>query len=170
MPAYSPDFSKGFIYCLKAPGATEVYYGSCTTNPVTRWSQHQNHFRRWCAGLDQKYLRSFDVLLNAGAYLEVLEEFPCSSSLELHKREGEWISQDANAVNRCVAGRTRKEYQQLPEVKERECLRARKRYAAAGADEKKAYYRANRERILARAKALRDAGKAALQQNKEITS
>jgi len=164
MPAYSPDFSNGFLYRLKAPGTTDVYYGSCTTNPKLRWAQHMNHFRRWCAGLDQKYLRSFDVLLNEGACLEVLEEFPCSSAAELHRREGEWITADPNAVNGCIAGRTPKEYAQLPEVKQKACERARKRYEAAGAEQKKAYYKANREAILAKAKALRDAGKAALQQ------
>ena len=165
MPQHAPDFSRGFIYCLRAPGASEVYYGSCTTNPDLRWAQHRNHFNRWCAGLDDgRYLRAFDVMLNEGAYLEVLEEFPCDSAEELHRREGEYIKNDPNAVNGCIAGRTVKEYYQLPEVKKRVAAHARARYHAGQKEKKKEYYQKNREVILAKAKALRDAGKASMNQ------
>lgn len=42
--------------------------------------------------------------------IELIEEFPCNSKVELLKREGEIIKQTPNCVNRCVAGRTKKEW------------------------------------------------------------
>lgn len=166
MPKHSPDYSRAFIYALKAPGSPEVYYGSCTTSPELRWAQHVNHFNRWCAGMDeQRYLRAFDVMVNQGAEMTVLEEFPCDSAEELHKREREWIEKDSNSVNCCIPGRSRKEYEKLPAVQERNRIRAKQAYHAGYSEKKKAYYAENREKILSKAKALREAGKAALSQN-----
>jgi hypothetical protein len=43
-------------------------------------------------------------------YIELIEDYPCNSKAELLKREGEIIRQTPNCVNRCVAGRTKKEW------------------------------------------------------------
>ena len=43
-------------------------------------------------------------------YIELVEAFPSSSKEELRKKEGEWIRRTPNAVNRCVAGRTDREW------------------------------------------------------------
>jgi hypothetical protein len=112
-----------------------------------------------------RYLTSYDVLLNKDAEMVVLEEYPCSNATELYARERYWIERDPNAVNMTVPGRTRKEYEQLPAVKERNRDRAKKAYHAGYSEHKKEYYNKNREKILAKAKTLREAGKAALTQN-----
>jgi hypothetical protein len=43
-------------------------------------------------------------------YIELIEDFPCNSKIELLKREGEIIKQTPNCVNRCVSGRTKQEW------------------------------------------------------------
>ena len=43
-------------------------------------------------------------------YIELVEAVPTSSKEELNRKEGEWIRKTPNAVNRCVAGRTSREY------------------------------------------------------------
>ncbi len=52
-------------------------------------------------------------------YIELYEKYPCNDKAELCKREGEIIRQ-IGTLNKCIAGRTKKEYIQdnVDKVKE----------------------------------------------------
>jgi hypothetical protein len=54
---------------------------------------------------------SKEIINSGGAYIELIENYPCNSREELCKREGELIREfKNNIVNKCIAGRTEKEY------------------------------------------------------------
>ena len=140
-----PDFSKGFVYKITAPGTSEIYYGSATTNLVLRRAQHVNHYQRWLSGIGH-FISAFHLLDISGWKLEKIIDFPCKSKEELLKKEGEFIKADKNAINFRIAGRTREEYDALPEVKAKDAARARKRYhSEKGQAEYKAKYEKNKE-------------------------
>jgi hypothetical protein len=65
--------------------------------------------------------------------IELVEQYPCSSRIELHRREGDIIRELKPTLNSFVAGRTQKEYYQ--ENKDKEFAR---HYA---------YYLKNKEKI-----------------------
>jgi hypothetical protein len=94
-----PDYQKGKIYKIWSPQGNEIYIGS-TINPLAkRFSEHKT--KRDCAS---KYLfENYD-----NVKIELIEEFPCNSKMELNRREGEHIRGN-ECLNRCIAGRTRKE-------------------------------------------------------------
>ena len=63
--------------------------------------------------LDEKhhFVTSFKILELGDAYIELLEEINCENKNQLERREGELIREHKNnCVNRCIAGRTKKEY------------------------------------------------------------
>lgn len=102
-----PDYSLGKIY--KIVGNGKVYVGS-TTMPLLcqRMKDHRSKYNMWKKGTSHK-LSSFECLEDPTCYIELLESCPCNNIDELHKCEGKWI-EALDCVNRCVAGRTRKEY------------------------------------------------------------
>jgi len=53
---------------------------------------------------------SAEVLKHGGAYIELIEKFPCEDREELCKREGEVMRATENCVNKVIAGRTDKEW------------------------------------------------------------
>jgi hypothetical protein len=147
MPPTAPNFAQAFIYKITAPETQDVYVGSATTNLNLRRAQHKNHYDRWLRG-EGKYLSSFHVIDCSGWKLEKIEDFPCETSEELRVREGYWIQNTAGACNLKIAGRTHNEYKALPEVKKKEAIQRKKRYAS---DEnlrakKKDYYEKHKDK------------------------
>ena len=59
----------------------------------------------------KNYTTSYKIIEFGDAYIELLEECPCDSKMLLHKREGELI-RSTECVNKCIPGRTSKEYDQ----------------------------------------------------------
>lgn len=102
-----PDYSLGKVY--KIVGNGKVYVGS-TTRPLLsqRLTDHRSKYNMWKKGTFHKLL-SFVCLEDPTCYIELLESFPCNNIDELHKCEGKWM-RDIDCVNRCLAGRTQKEY------------------------------------------------------------
>ena len=124
------DYKNGKIYSIRSHQTDKFYIGS-TTQPLSkRLSAHKAHFRAY---LDGKYhkVTSFDIIEYGDAYIELLEECPCETKDQLHKREGECIRAEPSCVNKVVAGRTKKEYM--------------KTYCADNADKKKEYSKQYRE-------------------------
>ena len=102
------DYQNGKIYTIRSHLTDEIYIGS-TTQPLTkRLSKHKSDYKIWKNG-KRNYVTSFKIIDFGDAYIELLEECPCDSKMLLEKREGELIRSTA-CVNRCIAGRTKKEY------------------------------------------------------------
>ena len=121
----------GKIYQITDATGTDVYIGSTTQILCKRFANHKSAYQSYKAGKANK-VASYDIFdkygLN-GCRILLVENFPCNSKEELMKREGEVIKAMA-CVNKVVPGRTKKEYND--EHKE----------------EAKAYYQANKEKIL----------------------
>jgi len=95
-----PDYEQAKIYKLWSPQGDEIYIGSTTQSLALRKAGHKHRQNCCCKILFQKY---DDVRI------ELIEEFPCKNKMELERREGELIRTN-DCVNRCIAGRTHKEY------------------------------------------------------------
>ena len=97
-----PDYSKGKIYIIRAPGTEQIYIGSTVLPLAKRLYQH----RRLQGGC-----RSKELIAIPGHDIELLEDYPCATVEELRRREGWHIRENAGrVVNKAIAGRTQAEY------------------------------------------------------------
>lgn len=98
-----PDYSQGKIYTITTEKG--VYVGSTTRSLRTRLSGHLSALKIALKG-KSSYCSSFEVLHGATAAIAItlVEEYPCSSRIELGKREAEIIKRTA-CVNRRCSGR-----------------------------------------------------------------
>ena len=94
-----PDYKNGKIYKMWSPQGDEIYIGS-TTQPLYA-RLHQHKIKSVCSSkiLFEKYN---DVRI------ELIELYSCDNKEQLTKKEGEYIRK-LDCVNRCIAGRTKKE-------------------------------------------------------------
>ena len=150
------DYKNGKIYTIRSHQTDKIYIGS-TTQPLSkRLSCHKANYKNY---LDGKYqnITSFDIIEYGDAYIELLEECPCETKDQLHKREGECIRAEPNCVNKCVAGRTLKEYQidnadKIKEIKKE----YREKNAEKIKDSSKQYYASNKDKIKENSKTYRE--------------
>ena len=151
------DYKNGKIYTIRSHQTDKIYIGS-TTQPLSkRLSSHKGQYKSYLND-KKKYITSLEIIEYGDAYIELLEDFPCETKDQLHKREGECIRNEPNCVNKCVAGRTQKEYyadnadkikeyikqyyeQNTDKVKEQQ-----KQYYINNADKKKEYRQQNAEK------------------------
>ena len=101
-----PDYSKAKIYCIKSSQTDEVYYGSTCWPLNVRFNGHKTNSKA------NKPLTSSQILQYTDAYIELVEEFPCNTKVELHNRERYYI-ENYPCVNKFIPGRTREEYRRL---------------------------------------------------------
>ena len=137
-----PDYSKGKIYAIRAPGTDDVYIGSTTVSLSTRMAQHRCKFNRRETG---KYsnTRSSQLLEREGAYIGLIEEYACANKEQLKRREGEVIRATPNTVNKQMPGRTRAEVCAAYNETHKEELIA---YRKANKEKKAAYDKLYREK------------------------
>jgi hypothetical protein len=121
-----PDFNNGKIYKLWSPQGDEIYIGSTIQPLYKRLNEHKN--KRDC---NSKYLfENYD-----NVRIELIELYPCNSKMELNKKEGEYIREN-ECLNRCIAGRTKKEYN---EDNKEHILEKRKEWYENNKEHKKKY-------------------------------
>ncbi|MDR3596478.1 GIY-YIG nuclease family protein [Clostridium sp.] len=96
-------YDNGKIYTIRSYQTDKYYIGSTCSSLHKRLYQHRKDYERNLQG-KSKYITSFEILQYDDAYIELLEEFECKSSCELHKREGEKIRENIdNVVNKQIA-------------------------------------------------------------------
>ena len=155
-----PDYSKSKIYKIVCNETGQTYYGSTTIPLSQRIGKHRLYTgcSSWC-------------IIERGNYdYSLVEEFPCESKEQLHKRE-RWYIENNDCVNVRVEGRTQKEYRQdnkekiaennknyreANKEKIQEYREANKEYAK---EYNKEYYEANKEKIQEQTKQYREANK-----------
>ena len=131
------DYKNGKIYTIRCHSDPSlVYVGSTASTLTRRMSNHRSHRSLWLQG-KKNFITSLEILKYDDCYIELYEHYPCSSKIELHKREGE-IIRELQCVNKIVPCRETKESQ-------KEC---RKKYAEAYKIKSKQYYNTNRDKIL----------------------
>jgi len=122
------NYKNGKIYKLWSPEGDMIYIGSTCRGLAHRKAQHKDK-----PNTTSKIL--FDTYTDIR--IELIEEYPCDNKEQLNRKEGEYI-RTLDCVNRCVAGRTDKEYRE--ENKEHIT------------EKKKEYYQENKERLVEKQK------------------
>jgi hypothetical protein len=111
-----PDYSKSKIYRLDCGDL--IYIGSTTETLCVRKAKHKNKYLRDgdCSSKSiYKYADDNGLDLVKDIRIELLEFCPCNNIEELLAIEGKYIRQykseyGEKCVNRCIAGRSKKEY------------------------------------------------------------
>lgn len=102
-------YQNGKIYAIKSSQTDKVYYGSTTLKLSKRLALHKKDFSRYQQNQFNR-ITSFDIVQYEDCYIELVEYYPCESRQALELHEGEIIKTSTDAVNKIVAGRTRKQY------------------------------------------------------------
>ena len=113
------------IYKIVDNTNDNIYIGSTCKTLQRRLSYHKSNYKRFLKGLCNN-VRSFGILKNNNYKIELLENCNIKTKDELTARERFFIENN-ECVNRCIPGRTDKEY-------------------------KKQYYNLNREKVIEKVK------------------
>ena len=134
-----PDYQNAMIYKLWCPDNDLVYYGSTVNRLSKRLNQHK------CKSHKCKSHMLFES--SNDVRIELVEKFPCNDKNELNAREGYYIK-NFDCVNRCVAGRTRKEFaKKYREEHKEEIKKYREKNREERKEYRKKYYEQNKEKI-----------------------
>jgi hypothetical protein len=141
-------YSNGKIYKITSINTDMVYIGSTTQLLCKRLAVHVSDYNRNLNGKCNKKLTSFEIIILEDYKIELVEKYPCNDKEELLAREGYWIKNTQNCVNKCVAGRTDKQYR---DDNKKEIAEKNKQYydqhKEVIAEKKKQHYEDNKEVI-----------------------
>jgi hypothetical protein len=98
-----PDYSKGKIYKIVCNETGMIYVGSTVKKLKDRLRCHKNNYNHWLDGKTDFQCSSSAIIQFNNYYIELIEDYPCESKLELEMREGYWQKQ-IDCVNKCIAG------------------------------------------------------------------
>ena len=142
-------FQNGKIYKITDIGYNKCYIGSTTEELSMRMARHRSKFKVFLKS-GEGYISSCDLFNEYGVEnckIELIQYYKCDTLQELRKREGEHIK-NTECVNKLVAGRTQKEYNEDNKVKLQEKA---KEYHEANKDKinehKREYYKINKDKI-----------------------
>jgi hypothetical protein len=140
-----PDYKNGKIYAIRSATTPNYYIGSTSEKYLSnRFSNHKRNFK---AGTNR--CTSKEILQNDDCYIELVEDFPCESKAQLHRREGEIIrehkEQGFGVLNNRIAGRGKNEYMREVYNKSEVCKISRKKYNETEKGKAYTYKRNNSE-------------------------
>ena len=143
-------YQYGKIYQITDIGYNKCYIGSTTEKLSQRMARHRINYKSFLNGKRRHDLSSFDLFDEFGVEnckIELVEYFKCDTLQELQKKEGEHIKK-TECVNKCVAGRTNKEWRE----DNKEIIKEKKReYREQNKDKikesKREYREQNRDKI-----------------------
>ena len=123
-------YKNGKIYILVDNAYTKQYIGSTCEGLSRRRNRHISSYNFYQTHPDKEHrfttsFYMFDEFGVDNVKIELLENFPCNNKEELLKREGFYIRQN-DCVNKCIAGRTVKERQQVWQEQNREHIKEKK--------------------------------------------
>ena len=107
-------YNNAKIYKIIDNNYTKCYIGSTCESLSQRMARHRRHYKYYLTTNPKKSMTSFylfDEMCIDNCKIELIESFPCNNKEELLKREGFHIQKN-ECVNRCIAGRTPKEYKE----------------------------------------------------------
>ena len=164
------NYNEGKIYKIESTLGDMVYYGSTTKQYLSqRMTKHRSDYNRWLSGKDAGKYRSFDLFDEYGienCKIILVENYPCKSKDELTAREAYYI-RNFDCGNKCVPGRTYKEYRENNKDKIAEQGKEYyqnnkdkfKQYRENNKDKIKQYREDNKDKILERKKQYRENNK-----------
>ena len=138
------DYQKGKIYKLFSVSNEDlIYYGSTIRTLNQRLQMHISE----CKNDKIRHCKS-ELVIAAGDYkIELIENYPCNSEVELNRREGKYTKAN-KCVNKLIAGRTQKEWRE--DNKEKLAEKYKEYYEKNKekiAERKKKWYENNREKL-----------------------
>ena len=140
------------IYKIVCNKTGMVYVGSTVQTLKRRLSKHKTDYKMYLDGNSHHYTTSHKIIENNDFYIELIEEFEYNNKKDILDKEGKYI-REIDCVNRCVTGRTRKEYHKKWRDDNKEKL---KKYREDNKDKikerKKKYYQNNKDKINERKK------------------
>jgi hypothetical protein len=89
------NYELGKIYTIRSSETVGVYVGSTCQPLAVRFGGHKSAYKT-NNGISSRHIFDYGI---ENAYIELLENYPCNSKEELHKREGEHIRMMENCVN-----------------------------------------------------------------------
>lgn len=96
------------IYKIVSDQTNRIYVGSTVNVLSKRLSEHKSMYKRYKNG-SHHYVTSFDIVQYDDAKIILVESYPCNNKDELRARERYHI-ETLDCVNRCIPGRSAKEY------------------------------------------------------------
>src|SRR3990167_3714003 len=153
------NYQNGKIYTIRSHKTDKVYVGSTTQSLSCRLAEHRHDYNRYLAE-KYSYVTSFEIIKLGDAYIELVEDVPCKNKEQLLRREGELI-REMNCINKCISGRSIKEYL----VANKDKIRDQRKAYYVSHNEKvksynKQYYEANQDKMKIHNKQYRDDHKA----------
>jgi hypothetical protein len=146
-----PDYQKAKIYRIVSNVCDLVYYGSTCETLSQRLAQHRANYKRYLEGKNNN-VTSFEIIEKGNYEIVLVENYPCNSKEELHRRERFYIENN-ECVNKQVPCRTKKEFY---EDNREKILEYQKEYREENrekiSEKKKEYYEDNREKKLEKQK------------------
>jgi HD-like signal output (HDOD) protein len=108
-----PDYQLGKIYKLVCNVTGLVYVGStCEKTLARRLAGHKDNFKAFTYKTRKcNFVTSFKILENNNYDIVLIEQCPCNSKDELHKKERLYI-ESIDCVNKVLPTRSKKEYTQ----------------------------------------------------------
>ena len=96
-------YRHGKIYKIVSNKTGLVYIGSTCNTLTQRIAQHERDYKQY-----QKtgkkyniYMTSFKILKYGNYQIQLVENYPCKNSKELHEREKYWIEK-TNCINKNI--------------------------------------------------------------------
>ena len=105
------QYRNGKIYRIVSNQTHHQYIGSTTQPLKYRLAGHVRDFIRYqrsnqdSSHSNSQYISSFEILKFSDAAIQLIEEYPCASKLALETREGHYIRNNSNCVNKVIPGR-----------------------------------------------------------------
>ena len=77
-----PTFADAKIYAIMSPSTHKIYVGSTIRSLEIRFNGHNQSV---------KFCTSKEIIKYGDAYIQLIENFPCSNARELQQQEGFYI-------------------------------------------------------------------------------
>jgi hypothetical protein len=103
-------YHRGKIYKIVSSQTDKVYIGSTVQSLAKRIGGHRCDYKKYLNGNCRK-ISSFEIIYFDDAKIYLIEEYKCESKNELERGERHYI-ESMVCCNKCIPGRTRKEYYQ----------------------------------------------------------
>ena len=104
------DYNNGKIYKIVCNKTGLIYVGSTCQPLYKRIYKHKDNFNQYKNGNDKRYYTSYKIIENGDYDIVLVENYPCLSKDELHRKEREYIEK-LDCVNKVIPTRTQNEYQ-----------------------------------------------------------
>lgn len=104
-----PNYQNSKIYKITCAETDDVYIGSTTRQLNNRFSDHYSKYRKYIKDNKLPHCTSVNIVKYRSAEITLICDYPCNSGEELRIKEGEYIKNTPNCINKCIAGITPKE-------------------------------------------------------------